>query len=135
MAEQTYLQKAKNMLESLSADERISLAQAIRQDANLLNAINGVLGPNDSLAPHGSITGTVDDGSDPLENVKVIATNGDETYVATTTSDGTYQLDVPAGTYSLLFAIASYDVAAEASVEVTSGATTSETDKSLTADV
>jgi len=88
------------------------------------------------LLERGSISGTVTDGTDPIEGATVIATSGagGGSGSATTNEFGDYSiLDLPAGTYSILAQADGFITGQLAGVVVTAGTDTPDQDFALVA--
>ena len=83
----------------------------------------------------GTISGTVTDGSNPVEGATVSTTVSDKVYSATTSADGSYTIEnVPAGSgYSLTAAKDGYQSNSKTNVSVTAGAATTDADITITA--
>jgi N-acetylneuraminic acid mutarotase len=76
-------------------------------------------------APHGNITGEVTDASTgkPVAGATVTATGG---YTATTTSNGDYDIGVPAGSYDMTVSDYGYQGGTASGIQVTDGSTETE---------
>ena len=78
--------------------------------------------PNCTVGPTGTLQGTVDDGTVPLAEVQIQADlSVTQTYGTATESDGTYELALPTGTYTVTASKYRYVTEVITDVEVVSG--------------
>ncbi|HBS88095.1 MAG: hypothetical protein A2W91_05530 [Bacteroidetes bacterium GWF2_38_335] len=94
-----------NEIKGTSKEERQAIAEAVRQDPEIWNAVNGIGGLSEK-SQSGMMVGTVTDGRDPIKDATVDASGKLGMKKSTKTNQyGFYRFELDQDLYSVTFTI------------------------------